>query len=63
MYYRINEEATGGYQTADGKRVALLSNPKPAQQHLRLYTPYSTEQEAAKHFRLQPFPETEAEQI
>lgn len=63
MYYRINKEATGGYQTADGKRVALLSNPKPAQQHLSLYTECDSAQEAVKYFRLQALPETEAEQL
>lgn len=63
MYYRINEEATGGYLTADGKRVALLSNTKPAKRLLPLYTECASEEEAVEHFRLQQFPETEVEQI
>lgn len=62
MYYRINEEETGGYLTADGKRVALLSNLKPSKQNLRLYTLFSTEQEAISHFRLQALPKSEKEQ-
>lgn len=59
MYYRINEETTGCYLTADGKRVALLSNPRPATRNRALYTPCSTEEDAIRHFGLQPIPETQ----
>lgn len=59
MYYRINEELTGGYLTADEKRVALLSNPKPAARYRELYFESSSVEEAIRHFNLQAIPETE----
>lgn len=62
MYYRINEEQAGSYLTADNKRVALLSNPKPATFFQKLYIRCDSEEEAIETFGLRAYPRQEDQQ-
>lgn len=49
--------------TTDGDRVALLSNPKPAQRLMPLYVACESKDEAIEYFKLtySPLPEPEPE--